>query len=156
VKKKVGALVGCTLAAACFAAGARADSVVVGASNCALAQGGRVTVPAGSTIVVRAGFAEQVRGDLVALLQDQTTTVTVGSTTTDVSGLFGPPTERADGSWASFAFLATGVTLATGDSLTFVVQTTLAHPLPEVVHPGAPSFNDAGASEPLACTVTAV
>jgi hypothetical protein len=50
------------------------------------------------------------------------------------------------------------VTLAAGESLSFVEQTTLAQPVPEVLpgSGGPPAFNPADAQPPLACTVTAM
>ena len=66
----------CAIAAGIAASTARAADVTVGVLGCQN-QGGVRTVPAGSTITVRIGFSEQTRGILTALLNAQTTTITL-------------------------------------------------------------------------------
>jgi hypothetical protein len=151
-------LVAVATVAAAMSATARADTVSVGATGCALVQGGHASVPASSTVTIRMGFAEQSRGILQSWLNAETTTLTLDGGSVDVTGLFGAPEQRSDGSWVSTASYATGITLAAGQTLTFVVQTVLAHPVPEVLpgSAGPPAFNPAGTQPPLACTVTGV
>ena len=66
---------------------------------------------------------------------------------------------RPTGDWVSFVTYPTGITLATGDSLSVVWTTTFDHVVPEVFNPaaggspGKPAFNLAPVS--YACTVTA-
>ena len=160
--KRLFVLTTAVLALAATASVARAGTVDVAATNCALLNGGQATVPAGSTVTVRMGFAEETRGILETLLAGQTTTLTVNGTTTDVTNLFGTPFQRPNGSWATNAFYDTGITLAAGQSLTFTQDTTFLHAFPEVLlptfgaSPGMPIFDVAGPQPPLTCTVTGV
>jgi len=148
------------IAAGVLAPVAAAADVNVGAFGC-FAGGGTRNIPAGSTIVVRQGFAEETRGVLTAFLGAQTSTVSVnGGPPVDVSGGYSAPQQRPDGSWVSFVNYPTGITLAAGQSLSFVFTLTLSHVVPEVLipteggTPGKPVFNPTTA-QAWSCTVTA-
>jgi len=123
--------------------------------------GGIVTRPAGSTIVIRQGLAEQTRGGLTALLQAQTTTVSVnGGSPVDLSGDWAVPTTPSADGWLTTVEYPTGITLAAGQSLTVVFTITVAHVVPEVLlpqlggEPGKPAFSEG--TQTWACTVTGV
>lgn len=109
--------------------------------------------------MIRQGASEQTRGTLTAYLNSQTTTISVNGTTADVSDAWAPVVHRPTGDWVSFVTYPTGITLATGDSLSVVWTTTFDHVVPEVFNPaaggspGKPAFNLAPVS--YACTVTA-
>lgn len=140
---------------------ARADVVTVNPFACATG-GGSVSLPAGSTIVVRQGLAEQARGILIALLQAQTTTLTIdGGPAVDISDDWTDLVQMPDGSWQTAVEYPTGITLTAGQSLTLVFAITLEHQTPEVVIPplggdgGKPAFNVPG-TQAWACTVTGV
>ena len=162
MKKRLFVLIAAGVVFAATASAANAATVVVAATNCALVHGGQATVPAGSTVTVRMGFAEETRGILEALLEAQTTSLTVNGSSTDVSNLFSAPYQRPNGSWATDAFYDTTITLAAGQSLTFTQETTFSHAFPEVLlptfdsSPGVPVMNAAGPQPPLTCTVTGV
>jgi hypothetical protein len=132
--------------------------VTVNPFVCYANHGGAMTVPAGSQITVRQGFAEQTRGILTAFLQAQTSAIVLGGTTVDVTDAFS--LEQRPGDWVSFVTYETGITLGAGDSLSIVWHTTLDHVVPEVFNPaaggpaGQPAFNAAG-SVAWSCTVTA-
>jgi hypothetical protein len=137
---------------------AAADSVV-GAPSCLLANGGQITRPAGSTIVVRNGFSTKSYGLGVDFLNAQTTTISVnGGPAVDISSLYGAPTQQSDASWQSNAFYATGVTLASpGDTMTFAISVTVSHQFADVqAAPGKPLFGGPGVIFSGTCTVTAV
>jgi hypothetical protein len=149
------------IAAGVLAPVAAGADVNVNAFHC-FATGGTATVAPGSTIVVRQGFAEQTRGVLTAFLGAQTSTVSVnGGPTVDVSGAYSAPTQAPDGSWSSFVNYPTGITLASGDSLSFTFTLSLSHVVPEVLippeggEPGRPVFGSPATPHVWTCTVTA-
>lgn len=141
---------------------AQAATAVVGAARCALVQGGQATVPSGSTVTIRVGYAEETRGILEALLASQTTTLTVNGTTVDLTDALSAPVQAPNGSWSSLALYDTGITLGAGQTLSFTENSTFAHSFPEVMlptfdsSPGIPVFDAAGPQPPLSCTVTGV
>lgn len=142
-----------------FAGGAAtaASDSVVGASNCLLVNGGQVTRPAGSTIVVRNAFAWKNYGLAVDFLTAQTTTLSIdGGPAVDISGLYA--TQPSDGGWGSYAFYATGITLANpGDTMTFTISVSVSHLITDVQpEPGKPRFGGPGVIFGGTCTVTAV
>jgi hypothetical protein len=144
--------------AAVLASSTAAADSVVGATNCLLVNGGQVTRPAGSTIVVRNGFATKNYGIDVNFLNAQTTTLSVnGGPAVDISGSYGAPTQVSDGSWRSDAFYATGVTLANpGDTMTFTISVSVSHRVADVQsEPGQPLFGGPGVIFSGTCTVTA-
>ena len=142
------------------AAPASAATIVVNPFQCASA-GGAVSQPAGSTIVIRQGLAEQTRGGLTALLNAQTTTVSLnGGTAVDLTDAWSAPVLLGSDDWLTTVEYPTGVTLAAGQSLTIAFTISLAHRVPEVLipplggEPGKPAFNEG--TQTWACTVTGV
>jgi hypothetical protein len=152
-------LVICVISAGIAASTAQAADVNVNPFICNDFQAGHLTVPAGSTIVIRQGVSEQTLGILHSYLNAQTTTISVNGTTVDVSDAWPIPARRPQGDWATFITYPTGITLGAGESLTVVWVTTLAHVVPEVFNPaaggepGQPLFN--AGSVTYTCTVTA-
>lgn len=141
---------------------ARADPAgtptVVSPFGCIVLNGGQVTRPAGSTIIIRAGFLEQARGILVDFLQGQTSIVSVNDARmVDVSDRWSEPAQRPDGLWLSTVEVPTGVTLAQpGDQMRFTFALLVGGPVPEAAfEPGQPSFNGPGLGFGGTCTVTA-
>jgi hypothetical protein len=121
-------LVAIATAAAVLAvpAAAWADTSEVSAAGC-LAQGGHVYRPAGTEIVVRQGFFFKNIGLTKDFILDQSTTVSVnGGTAVDVSAQYLSPFVESD-FWFTRVFYPTGVTLATGESMTFQMVVTLSH-----------------------------
>src|SRR6266516_4538273 len=125
-----------------------ADSVV-GTGGCVLVNGGQVTRPAGSTIIVRYGWGDVIRGNLVDFLHAQTTTLSInGGAPIDVSGLYPPPTQSPlfPSGWSSIWLYPTGITLANaGDSVTWTVTVSVSHTLAEVTGvPASPAIGGPG------------
>ena len=144
---------------------ARADTATptsVGAFNCIVANGGHVTRPAGSTIVIRQGIGEQTLGILNNFLNAETTIASVNDQQMfDVSDQWGAPF-LSGGAWFTFINAPTGVTLAQpGDSMRFTFALTLSTPVPEIFNPaagaepGKPLRNGPGLVCGGTCTVTA-
>jgi hypothetical protein len=141
------------VAAATLASTATAGTAtVVSALGCA-SQGGAVTVPAGQ-IVVRQGWASGNLGLVRDFVNAQTTTVSVGGApAVDVSGLWSTPEPIANGA-LSFLSYDTGTALAAGESLTFHLVSTLAHPVMDQ-EPGG-TVQVTGTPIDFTCKVTAV
>jgi hypothetical protein len=145
---------------------ARADTAAtptpVSAFGCIVDNGGHVTRPAGSTIVIRQSIGEQTLGILNNFLQAQTTTVSVNDNQMfDVSNQWGPPF-LSGGFWFTFIEVPTGVTLAQpGDQVRFTFALLLSAQVPEIFNPagngepGQPLRNGPGLSFGGTCTVTA-
>jgi hypothetical protein len=148
----VAALVGAVPAAAL---GATSEVSAFGCFN----QGGNVTRPAGTEIVVRQGVSLGTKGLAQDFLQAQTTTVTVnGGGPVDISGLYSSPQLMLDGSWLTFVLYPTGITLGTGASMTFHFLLTVRNPIPQV-SPGEgtkPVLVEPGTLLEVTCTVTGV
>lgn len=145
---------------------ARADTTgtptFVSAYGCIVGNGGYVTRPAGSTIVIRQGVGEQTFGILSNFLQAQTTIVSVNDHQMfDVSDQWGAPF-LSGGIWFTFIEVPTGVTLAQqGDQMRFTFALVLSTKVPEVFNPavggepGQPLPNGPGLAFGGTCTVTA-
>lgn len=129
------------LCAAAFAAGALAGSagadpgnVTVSLVACILAHGGHATVPAGSTVSVRFGWAARTAGLDEAFVRDIDIAASVdGTPVADTASYWGQPT-AADLGGGLHGYIVnwlypTGVTLGSGQSLTFVFDGELAHPI---------------------------
>jgi hypothetical protein len=149
---------------AVLAGSAKAADSVVGTGNCILANGGHVTRPAGSTIVIRNGYQTQNYGLLNVWLGAQTTTLSVnGGPAVDVSDLYAAPVRTGDGLWLASELYPTGVTLANpGDTLTFRITISVSHFIVDVTNgiegyePGKPLTGGPGVTWDAACTITAV
>jgi hypothetical protein len=149
----------CGLVAGIAASAAQAADVNVNTFRCQN-QGGAVTVPTGSTIVIRQGFSEQTLGILTAFLNAQTTMISLDGTIVDVSDAFSDPVKTPAGDWLTLVTYPTGITLGAGDSLRVVWTTTVAHVVPEVFNPaaGGPPGQPSLSTDPstFTCTVTTV
>lgn len=159
MRKAIATTVAAMGIAAVLAGSAAAADSVVGTSNCLLANGGQVTRPAGSTIVVRNGFATKTYGLGVNFLNAQSTTVSVnGGPAVDISALYGAPAEPIGGTWQTNAYYETGVTLTNpGDTMTFTISVSVSHLITDVqAEPGKPLFGGPGVIFSGTCTVTAV
>lgn len=146
---------------------ARADGATprnVSAAGCILASGGHRTVPAGSTVVITAGWISGTAGAVRSFLQAQTTIVSVNDgPMADVSGLQPEPSPDGDsGNWSSRLSYPTNVTLASpGDTMRFTYALILARPVNDVFDfdgDGTPDPDLVGAGLAFGgtCTVTAV
>ena len=145
---------------------ARADTAgtptFVGAYGCIVNNGGQVTRPAGSTIVIRQGIGEQTLGTLTNFLQAQTTVTSINDAQmVDVSNQWGAPF-LSGGFWFTFVEVPTGVTLAQpGDQMRFTFALVLSTKVPEISNPavdgepGQPLPNGPGLVFGGTCTVTA-
>src|SRR5262245_54336022 len=85
------AVVAALVAAVAAGTGSAATPVTVSLLTC-YGHGGHATVPAGSDVTVRLGWAEETRGRVQSLIDKQTTTATLnGSPVADASSLWGEP-----------------------------------------------------------------
>ena len=140
---------------------ARADTtgtpVNVGATGCIVVNGGQVSRPAGSTIVIRYGFVAPTRGELLHYLQVQTTAIGISDgQMSDYSGAYDAPARDESGNWGSFVTVNTGITLANpGDQMRFTFANTLSAIVTEVNPPGPPVQGGPGFAFGGTCTVTA-
>ena|SRR5258707_9398971 len=129
--------------------------IEVGAAACG-GSGGHVTVPAGSTIVIRQRLNDEAQGVLTALIKSQTTIVSVNDAFMfDVSDQWGAPVQQPEGTWRITLRVPTGVTLANpGDQMRFtfaiVLSSTVAGPAVEPSGKAGPGLYFGGT-----CTVTA-
>jgi hypothetical protein len=132
---------------------ARADGTTVIRTYACYATGGHTTAPAGTEIVTRFGWAALTYGEMQDFLNAQTTTESVnGGAPVDVSGGYDGPTWYPPASvWTSFVQYPTGVVLAAGQSMTFSVKLSLAHP----VYDGA-TLAPVGTVGVFGCKVTGV
>jgi hypothetical protein len=136
---------------------ARAGVATVPSFFCA--QGSHVEFrPAGSTIVIRSRYAEQRRGTLTSFINAQTTTLSInGGPPIDGSTLYSAPffVPGSPSLWIAGFDTRTGITLVNpGESLTFHVTLSLAHPVAEVFN-GKPSIIGPGTVIDGDCTVIA-
>lgn len=161
--KRSGALAAVVAAAALFAPVAQAGTVIISPLfGCA---GGTRHVPAGSDITLRQGWAALNRGLTHAFEVAETTTLTIdGVARADADDdVYRTLVERPDGSWASSWIYPTGITLAAGESFTFVYDSLVSHRIHDGVtkaddHDQSPFFWGPGSifGGPITCTVTAV
>ena len=139
---------------------AAADQSLVNAYVCYL-QGGHVYRPAGTTIVARFGWAAKNNGLVQDFVESQTTTVVAnGGTAVDVSNLFSRPADYPPGGFVSWMNYDTGILLAPGESTTFRLVSTVAHPILDGAvfengESGKPLFGE-GTILDVTCTVTGV
>jgi hypothetical protein len=142
-------------------------TAVVSAYGCIVTNGGAITRPAGSTIVVRQGWAEQTRGIDQDFLNHETTLLSLdGAPPTDVSDQWSAPTQVDLGFpelvWESSIERDTGMTLAhPGDHMQFNFSLSVTSAVPEIFNPAiggparGPTFNGPGLIFGGTCTVTA-
>jgi hypothetical protein len=131
--------------------------VIVLVGSCVV-EGGERTVPAGSRIVLRFGWAQKNRGQVQAFLNAQTTTISLnGAAPIDVSDSYSPIEEHPDGGFVSRVRHDTGVTLSAGESLQVDVTTAVSHKVidffDETTH--KPVFFQPGHPDTLSCRITA-
>jgi hypothetical protein len=105
--------------------------VEVGAFGCLAVFGGHRTVPAGSTIVIRNGWASTVFGSQRSFLNAQTSILSVNDgPMVDVSDAYTEPEQAPDGHWTTWLRHPTGVTLTNpGDSMRFTFALVFDRPL---------------------------
>ena len=160
--KRTGALAAVVAAATLLVPVAQAGTVFVNPFfGC---PGGTRSVPAGSDITLRIGWATVNRGLTHAFEVAETTTLTIdGVARADADDdVYRTLAKRPDGSWASSWIYPTGITLAAGESFTFVYDSLVSHRLHDGVvkaddHDQSPAFVGPGSifGGPLTCTVTA-
>ena len=165
--KRMLLIAGATLAAAAFVVpAALADTTEVGAALCG--DGGHVSVPAGTEVVVRQGISFRRYGTGVEYLGSaQTTLISVNDgTPVDVSDRFEPLVFQSVTTdlgavvwvWRSRVLYPTGISLAPGESLTFHFLQTLSRPVPDWVFDDTGQwtfqFDGPGVFEDVTCTVT--
>lgn len=136
--------------------------VNVNAAGCILFGNGHRILPAGSTVVIRSGWASGNRGAVLSFLAAQTTILSVNDAPMiDVSGGYGDVVPNPLGA-ATFLSYPTNVTLwEPGDSMRFTFALILNRPLVDVVDVDGDGSIDpgpatAGLSYGGTCTVTAV
>lgn len=132
---------------------------VVSPFGCAVIRGGQVTRAAGAEIRIVQSWETKNIGLLIDFLTAQTTSLSVnGGDAFDLSAAYSPPTLSAD-VYAAAATYDTGIALAVGESMTFVLTIELSHR----VHDGftfadeethKPVFFGPGVAFEFACTVT--
>jgi hypothetical protein len=133
-----------------------ATPVTVSLVSCVFGGGGNATVPAGSQVTVRIGWADINRGLVQDFLNAQTTTATVnGSPVANASSYWGPISDNN----VTFWLYDTGVVLGAGDTMTVTADVSLSHPIPGGKDDeGHPLFNGPGSifGGPITCTITGV
>jgi hypothetical protein len=141
---------------------AQGNPAVVPAFLCAVVFGGQWTVPGGSDIVVNQRWEAKTKGLVQDFLNAQTTTLAVnGGPPADVSDFWGPIAQVPSvGDYRTSTSLPTGVTLATGDAMTFDLALAMSHPVLDGFtlaeeHGRQPLFFGPGVAFNFPCTVTA-
>jgi hypothetical protein len=107
---------------------ARAQTAVVPAFPCAVIFGGQWTVPAGSDVVVSQRWEAKNQGLVQGFLNAQTTTLALnGGAPVDISGEYLPVAAAPTGTHFTRVAHDTGITLDTGDRLTFNLVLSFSH-----------------------------
>jgi hypothetical protein len=120
-----------------------------------------VTVPAGTDVVARIGYAAGTYGLVEAALRGTTNTLSVnGGPAVDLFPFFGPIGQNGTG-FVSFAYYDTGIVLQPGESATLTLDSVLLHPLPDLIgfvngDSGRPIVYPAQTLIAGTCTVTGV
>ena len=148
------------VAAVAAASGSAAAPVTVSLFSC-YAHSGTATVPAGSDVTVRIGWAEENRGRVQSFLDKQTTTASLnGSAVADASSLWGEPEALDPAGYVSFWHLSAGTLASPGDTAVVTFQVSLSDVIPEGKDPntGKQIFAGPGDAFPanFGCTITAV
>jgi hypothetical protein len=135
----------------------------VNAFGCTVVNGGRVTRPAGSMIVIRSGWLTGTSGAVTSFQLAQTSILSVNDgVMVDVSGEYDDPAPTGDGNWVTFLHHPSGVTLANpGDTMRFTFALLFDRRLSDVFDldgDGTPDPTRAGPGLSFGgtCTVTAV
>jgi len=150
----------CALAAAVGLSSARsATPVSISLTGCYFLNGGQETVPAGSDVSVRFGWAENNRGRTQDFLNAQTVTADVnGVPVANASNLW-DPIQKGDGIYFSFWRASAGTLANPGDSVTVHFQVSLSRAVPEGKDPDTGAHLKAGPGPLMpadfACTITA-
>jgi hypothetical protein len=103
-----------------------ASPVTVSVVGCYYNLGGNTTVPAGSEVIFRVGWADKNRGYVKSFLKSQTTTADIdGTPVANASGLWGPITKVDKKFYVTFWRTSGGTLANPGDSVTINYQVTL-------------------------------
>lgn len=161
--KRISIVAALAFALAAAAGSATASSqTVVGLTNCIFVDGGHETVPAGTDVVLRAGWSADTSGQVQSFLQSVTASATVtGRALTDANQYFSPVfySTVAD-AWVTVWVYDTSTTLKAGQTVTVQqFQWTLKTPVPGGKDPdsGRPYLQGAGPlfPSPDTCTIKA-
>src|SRR5262245_12075199 len=152
------AVVAALVAAVAAGTGSAATPVTVSLLTC-YAHGGVATVPAGSDVTVRLGWAEQNRGRVQSFISKQTTTATLnGNAVAGASSLWGAPEALGDG-FVSFWQGSAGTLANAGDTAVLTFQINLSAPIAEGKDPNTGKQLFAGPGDVLpadfGCAITA-
>jgi hypothetical protein len=132
----------------------------VNLTRCHFGGGGNATVPAGSDVTVRIGWAENNRGRVQSFLNAQTTTADVdGTPVANASGLWSAISKLNGDLFVTFWSTFVGTLANPGDSLTVRLQVNLAHVVPAGKDPDTGEHFKEGPGPLLPadfhCTITA-
>ena len=146
------------VAASVYAGTSAADTpTTVSIVGCVDGHGGKVTVPAGSTISFRIGWAARSASMDKAFLNALDLNASVdGTAIADPMSYWSTPAPsviNGQDAWVTTWLYPTGVTLQSGDSLTLFWQGVLSHPINDGFTKGAIKGDIAGGND--TCTVTA-
>jgi hypothetical protein len=142
-------LVGLVAAALAGSGSAAAATAIVPPLRCAN-NGGQITVPAGSEVAIRDGWAATTRHLDLQFVDAQKTWLFVDGRRSNISHQWANPVfDPTFDVWISWLVYPTGVTLGAGDSLTFRYVLTLR----ESVFDGWSTY-PAGTLADISCTVT--
>lgn len=109
---------------------ANAPPAIVPAFLCSVIFGGTMTVPAGSEVVIAQRWTAKTMGLVQQFLNAQTTTIVVNAgAPTDVSDRYDPIASTAGGAYSTRVLQPTGVTVGTGESMTFSLVLEFSHQL---------------------------
>ena len=126
--------------------------------GCYFNQGGNTTVPAGTEVVFRVGWADKNRGYVQQFVTNQTTDAVLdGTPIANASGLWGPITRVDKKSYISFWRASAGTLATAGDSTHIDYQVTLNKAIPGTDENGHHTTFGPGPIFPadFGCTVTA-
>jgi hypothetical protein len=147
-------------AASTAATASAATPVTVSIYGCAFVDHGAMTVPEGSTVTFRSGWATTNRGFTQMFLEAVTTTASIdGTPIADAAGYWSTPAKAGgpDFPWLTLWTYPTGVTLGAGDSVTLSTDWVLSHTvLDGSTTDGELNHIPAGSvfGGPVSCTVT--
>jgi hypothetical protein len=113
--------------AALVAAPAPAATQTISIVDCYFNHGGSVTVPAGTEVIFRLGWADKNRGFLKQFLAAQTTTAVLdGDAVANASDIWGPIQKVDKKFYVTWWQLSAGTLAAPGDSTHLDLQVTLS------------------------------